>query len=91
MQGEFHFQQLSNGKKRTEYVESCLAFYDPVAEYMDKFFRWGSWLCVCNKGQFFHHNLFPLCSYVLILIKHEEEAKLLDKLLAWIHWKSEFT
>ena len=71
-----------------KYFEICHVFYDPVAEYMDKFFKWGSWLCVCSKGQFFHHNLLPLCSYVLILIKHEEETKLLDKLLDWLHWKS---
>ena len=73
-----------------EYFEICHAFYDRVAGYMDKFFRWDSWLCVFNKGQHFHHNLFPFCSYVLISIKNEEEAKLLDKLLDWLHWKSEF-
>ena len=73
-----------------EYFEICHAFYDPVAEYMDIFFRWSSWLYVCSKGQIFHHNVFLLCSYVLISIKHEEEMVLLDKLLDWLHWKSDF-
>ena len=61
-------------------------FYDPVAEYMDKFFRWIIWLYVCSKGQFFHHNLLLFCSYV----KHAEEMELLDKLLNWLHWKRDF-
>ena len=73
-----------------EYFEIFHVFYDPVAEYMDKFFMWGSWLYVCSKEQICHHNLLLLCSYVLISIKHEEEAKLLDKLLDWLHWKSDF-
>ena len=74
-----------------EYFEICHAFYDPVAEYMDKFFRRGSWLCVCKKGYNFHDNLFPFCSYVLISIKFDEKTDLLGKLLYWLHWKSEFT
>ena len=27
----------------------------------------------------------------LTSIKHEEEARLLDQLLDWLHWKSDFT
>ena len=91
MQEELLFGNPSNGKQMTEYIEGCHAFYDPVAEYMDKFFRWGSWLCVCSKRQFFHHNLLLFCSYALISIKHDEEMELLEKLLDWLHWKSEFT
>ena len=78
-QEELLFGNPSNGKKMTEYIEGSHVFYDLVAEYMDKFFRWGSWLCVCNKGQIFHHNLLLFCSYVLILIKREEEMELLHK------------
>ena len=91
MQEELIFGKPSNGKQMTEYIEGCHAFYDPVADNMDKFFRWGSWLCVCSKGQIFHHNLLLFCFYVLISIKHEEEMELLDKLLDWIHWKSNFS
>ena len=46
VQEELLFGNPSNGKQMTEYIEGCHAFYDPVTEYMDKFFRWGSWLCV---------------------------------------------
>ena len=91
MQEELLFGHPFNGKQMIEYFEICQNFYDPVAEYMDKFFRWGSWVCVCSKGQIFHHNLLSLCAYVLILIKHEEEAELLEKLLDWFQWKSYFT
>ena len=88
MQEELLFGQPCHDKQVIEYFEICHVFYDPVSEYMEKYFRWSSWLYVCNKGQILHHNLF--CSYVLILIKHEEEMKILDKLLDWLHWKSEF-
>ena len=88
MQEDLLFGQPYHDKQVIEYFEICHAFYDPVAEYMDRFFRWGRWLCVCSKGHTFHHNLFPFCSCVLIPIKHEEEIKLLDKLLDWLHWKS---
>ena len=73
-----------------EYFEIFHVFYDPIAEYMDKFFRWRSWLYVCIKGEIFHHNLLLFSSYVLISIKFEEEMELLDKLLDWLHWKSYF-
>ena len=86
MQEELLFGQPCHDKQVIEYFEICHVFYDPVAEYMDKFFRWSNWLYVCSKEQIFH--LF--CSYVLILIKHEEEMELLDKLLDWLHWKSDF-
>ena len=33
---ELHFGQLSYGKQRTEYVESCHVLFDPVAEYMER-------------------------------------------------------
>ena len=91
MQEELLFGHPFNGKQMIEYFENFHAFYEPVVEYMDKFSRWDSQLCVRNKGQFFDHKLLPLCAYVLILIKHEEEAELLEKLLHWLHWKSEFT
>ena len=73
-------------KQVIEYFEICHVFYDLVAEYMDTFFRWISWLNFCSKGQNFHHNLLLFCSYVLIPIKHEEEMELLDKFLDWLHW-----
>ena len=85
MQEELRFGQSCDDKQVIEYFEICHAFYDPIAEYMDKFFRWDSWLCICSKGHTFHRNLFPFCYYVLISIKHEEEAELLDKLLVWLH------
>ena len=91
MQGELLFGQPCHDKKVIEYFEIWHVFYDPVVEYMDKFFRWGSWLYVCRKEQIFHHNLLLLCSYVLISIKHDEEMELLKKLLDWLNWKSEFT
>ena len=91
MQEELLFGQPCHDKQVIEYFESFHFFYDPIAKYMDRFFRWGSWLCVCSNRHPFHHNLFPFFSYVLISFKHEEEAKLLDKLLDWLHWKSEFT
>ena len=30
------FGQLSHGKQRTKYAGSCRAFYDPIAEYMER-------------------------------------------------------
>ena len=72
-QEELLFGQPYQDKHVIEYFEFCHSFYDPVAEYMDRFFIWGSWLCVYSKGQTFHHNIFPFSSYVLISIKHEEE------------------
>ena len=90
MQEELLFGKPSNGKQMTEYIEGCHAFYNPVAEYTDNFFRWSSWLCVCSKRQIFHHNLLLFCSYVLISIKHEEEMELLDKLIYWFYWKLKF-
>ena len=74
VQDELHFGQLSNGKQMTEYVEGCHAFYDPVAEYMEKRFSQNGWLCVCSKDQVSYHSLLSLCYYVLISIKHEEET-----------------
>ena len=85
MQEELPFGQPCHDKQVIEYVEICHAFYGSVAKYMDKFFRWGSWLCICSKGQTYHHNLLLLCSYFLIPIKHERESNLLDKLLDWLH------
>ena len=63
---ELLFGQIYDDRQVIEYFEICHSFYDPVAKYMDKFFRWGSWLYVCSKEQIFHHNLLLLCSYVLI-------------------------
>ena len=83
MQEELLFGQPYHDKQVIEDFEICHAFYDPIAEYMDRFFRWRSWLYVCSKGQIFHHNLLLFFSYVLISIKHEEEMELLDKLLDW--------
>ena len=88
MQEELLFGQPCHDKQVIEYFEICHVFYDPVAKYMDKFFRWSIWLYVCSKGRIFHHNLLLFCSYVLISIKHEEEMELLDKLPDWLHWKS---
>ena len=42
MQEELLFGQPCHDKHVIEYFEICHAFYDPVAEHMDKFFRWGS-------------------------------------------------
>ena len=66
MQEELLFGQPFHDKKVIEYFEICHVFYDPVPDYMDKFFKWSSWLYVCSKGQIFHHNLLLFCSYVLI-------------------------
>ena len=38
MQEELLFEHPFNGKQMIEYFEICHAFYDLVAEYMDKFF-----------------------------------------------------
>ena len=89
-QEELLFGQHCHDKQVIQYFEIFHVFYDPIAEYMDKFFRWSSWLYLCSKGQFFHHNLLLFSSYVLISIKLEEEMELFDKLLDWLHWKSNF-
>ena len=47
---ELLFGQPCHDKQVIEYFENFHGFYDPIAEYMDKFFRWGGWLCVCSKG-----------------------------------------
>ena len=88
---ELHFGQLSYGKKRTEYAESFHVFYDPMVEYMERLGNSNDWLYMYCKDQFICYNLLPLCLSSLFLIKHEEEIELLDKLLDWLHWKSEFT
>ena len=88
---ELHFGQLSFGRQRRVYVESCHFFYDLVAEYMERLGNSNDWLYLYCKDQLLCYNLLPLCLSSLILIKHEEETKLLDKLLDWLHWKSEFT
>ena len=75
----------------TEFFEGCRAFYDSVTDYMDKFFSWGCWLCVCSKGQFFYDNFLPICFDVPISLKHEDKFVLWDHLLDWLHWKLEFT
>ena len=49
------------------------------------------WLYLYCKYQFIYYSLIPLYISYLFLIKHEKETKLLDKLLDWLHWKSEFT
>ena len=91
MQGNLQFEQPCHGNQMREYVEGCHVFYEPMVEYMEKFSTWGSWLSFCQKEEAFYHRLLPLCSYVLILIKHDERVQLLDKFLGWLHWKSEFT
>ena len=88
---ELHFGQLSYGRQKTEYVESCHVFYDPVEEYMDGMGNSNYWLYLYYKDQFLYYNAFPLCLSSLFLIKHEGEIELLDKLLDWLHWKSAFT
>ena len=42
MQEELLFGHPFNGKQMIEYFEICHAFYDPLAEYMDNFFKWYS-------------------------------------------------
>ena len=74
-----------------EYVESCYVLYDSVAEYMEGIGNGNDWLYLYCKDQFLYYNLLPFCLSYLFLIKHEEEIELLDKLLDWLHWKSEFT
>ena len=59
MQEELLFGQPSNGTKMTEYVEGCHDFYDPLTEYVDRFFNWGGWLCSHQKDQI-HYNFFPV-------------------------------
>ena len=75
----------------TKYAEGCHIFYDPVVEYMDSFFSWCNELIFHKKYQVLCHNLLPLHYLGVILIQHDEEVYLLDKLLGWIHWKSYFT
>ena len=58
---------------------------------MEKILSGNDWLCVCSKDQDFYHIVLSLYSYVLILIKHDEKARLFDQFLGWLHWKSEFT
>ena len=88
---KLQLEQPCHGKQIIECVESFHVFYDPVVEYMDKFFSWGNDLFFHQNDKFRYHNLLPLNSYVLISLKHDEKVYLLDQLLDWIHWKSNFT
>ena len=88
---ELHFGQLSYGRQKIEYVESCPVFYDLMAAYMERLGNSNDWLYLYCKDQFLCYNLLPLCISSLFLIKHEEEIELLEKLLDWLHWKSKFT
>ena len=91
MQEGLHFELPCPGKQEIEYVENFHVFYDPVADYMDRFFSWGGWLYSHQKDKMHYYCFLPLCFYVLISLKHDEKVYLLDQLLDWIHWKSEFT
>ena len=82
---ELHFGQLSYGKQRTEYVEGCHVFYDPVEEYMDRLGNGNYWLYIYYKAQFIYYNLLPLSLSALFFIKHEERVSLWDRLLDWLH------
>ena len=81
------FKRPSHGKIMIEVFEGCHAFFDLVADYMDEFFSWGSWLNVCNKGQIFYHNFFPVCFDVSVSLKNEDKVGSWDHLLSWLHWE----
>ena len=74
-----------------EKIEGCHDLYDLVTEYVERIFSHNGWLCVCSKDQVFYHSPLPLCSYVLISIKHEDKVCLWDHSLDWIHWNSTFS
>ena len=82
---ELHFGRFSFGRQRTEY------FYDPVVEYMEGLGNGNDWLYLYWGDQFLYYNLLPFFLSSMFFAKHEEEIELLDKLVDWLHWKSEFT
>ena len=89
--GNLQLGHLSHGKIMTEFFESCHAFYDPVADYIDEFCSGNGWLYLYCKDQFLYHNFVPLGPSVLCFIKHEEKVGLWDHLLEWLHLKLEVT
>ena len=60
VQGNVQFKHPSYSKQMIEFFEGCHVLYDPVADHMDKFFSWSSWLCVFSKDQIRDHCFFPL-------------------------------
>ena len=72
---ELQLEQPCHGRHITIFFTGC---HDLVAEYMDKLCSGNGRLCVCSKVHISHHNLFPLCSLFLFLIKHEEKVCLWD-------------
>ena len=91
MQGNLQLGQHSHGKIMTEFFESCHAFYDPMANYMDGFCIGNGWLYLYCKDQFICYNFEPLGPSILFFIKHEEKVGLWDNFLDWLRWKSDFT
>ena len=91
VQGNLQLGQLSYGKIMTEFFESCHAFYDPVADYIEEFCSGNDWLYLYCKDQFIYYNSLPLSLSSLCFIKHEDKVGLWDHFLEWIHWKSEVT
>jgi hypothetical protein len=58
-------------------------FIDPVANYMELFFRITVQTCFFCKDHS-HHQL-PVHISALIFVKHDEEAQSWDQLLGWLH------
>ena len=91
VQEELYLEQPSHDKQMIEFFFRLSHFYDPVEEYMEKLGRGNGWLYFHYKDQFFYYNLVPLSLSSLFFIKHEEKVSLWDRLLDWLHWKSEVT
>ena len=85
LQVKLHFEKPCHRNQIEEHFEDYHVFYDPVTDYLEKQISWDSWLCFFYKYQVHYHSFLPLCFSVLTLIKHDEEAQLLDQLLDWIH------
>ena len=87
VQGNLQLGQLSHGKIMTDFFESCHAFYDPVAEYLENLGSGNGWLYLYCKDQFFYYNFLPLSLSSMFFIKHEEKVGLWDYFIEWFHWK----
>ena len=87
VQGILKLGHLSHCKIMTEFFESCHAFYDPVADYIDEFCNGNDRLYLYCKDQFIYYNLVPLGLSVLFFIKNEDKVGLWDHVLDWLHWK----
>ena len=53
LQVKLQFEQYRHSKQIAAYFEGYHIFNDPVADYMDKFFSWDSWLCFLHKDKIY--------------------------------------